>query len=107
MKKSAAKQLFKPYLVNPCPVKGCEKPVGKLCDTPGVWVHAERMMQVMPPRKPWVVGAMQIDCPFCEKKAGQACVNVFSGRPMKPGEPPHYLRIAKAQEITKRNEEQA
>lgn len=32
---------FGKYLTDTCPT--CGKPPGQLCDTPGIWVHLDRM----------------------------------------------------------------
>ena len=39
-----AKKIFAPSLVNECPE--CKAPVGELCNTPGVWVHLDRIMLI-------------------------------------------------------------
>lgn len=41
MTKKEALKTFAKYIQKPCPI--CKKPAGELCDTPGVWVHLERM----------------------------------------------------------------
>lgn len=43
----AAKKRFSKYIANPCPTKGCDADINELCDTPGVWIHYERMKLVI------------------------------------------------------------
>lgn len=38
---------FSKYLVIDCPEDGCNKKVGQLCNTPGVWVHHTRIETIM------------------------------------------------------------
>ena len=86
MNKTTAEKRFEDYVVYECPVENCKKPAGELCDAPGVWVHAERMVLVMGPRKPWIekpvvdpLAAIVVACEFCRAPAGELCLNVVWG----------------------------
>lgn len=51
MDKAAALKYFAKYLKEPCTHVGCGKPAGQLCDTPALWIHAERIIPFLPERK--------------------------------------------------------